>query len=385
MTIVYASLDGVTAGVGASQVVPYVTRLADEGVPIELHSFEPTAGRATLTSASGVEVPWVRHAFGGSGARGGVGRVARLARALPRGLAVHARSDLAAAAAVLGGAAPIIWDIRSLWRDQRIALGALHRGSPSERAVRGVERLAASRAAGIVVLAEAALPVLYDRHPRLRRLPVAVVPTAVDLNRFRFQPVPDADRIELLLSGTVNSYYDVATMIGLVEALRWRRPVRFRVLAPPGSPYDAVLDDAADDRTSCEPHEVPGHARRASVGLSVCHVDAGPSLAAAMPTKIGEFLACGRPVVVNPGLGDMDEIIQSFGCGVVVDRRRPDGIDRAADELLDLLLDPMVPSRCREAAERHFSLDVAIERLLALYQTVGITGAVIQRDGPGAN
>ena len=40
------------------------------------------------------------------------------------------------------------------------------------------------------------------------------------------------------------------------------------------------------------------------VGLSVCRDDAGPSLQAAMPTKIGEFLASGRPVVVNPGPGD---------------------------------------------------------------------------------
>lgn len=372
MTIVYASLDSVTAGVGASQVQPYVTGLADEGVPIRLHSFEPTGGHGTLTSANGIEVPWVRHPFGELGARGGAGRLVRLARALPRGQPVHARSDLAAAAAVIGGAEPLIWDIRSLWRDQRIALGVLRRGSPPERVIRGIEHLAASRAAAIVVLAAAALPVLYERHPRLQTLPVAVVPTAADLDRFPFEEPRDAGRIELLLSGTVNTYYDVPTMIGIVDALRRRRPVRFSVLAPPGSPYDALLDATADERTSCRSHEVPEHVRRASAGLSVCHVDAGPSLKAAMPTKIAEFLASGRPVVVNPGLGDMDSIIRDFRCGVVVDRRRSDGVERAAEELLELLDDSNLGRRCRNAAEQHFSLDVAVGRLLGLYRELGI-------------
>lgn len=56
-----------------------------------------------------------------------------------------------------------------------------------------------------------------------------------------------------------------------------------------------------------------------SFGIYVCKLDAGPSLSAAMPTKIGEFMARVRPIVVNKGLDDMDVFIEEFDAGVILD------------------------------------------------------------------
>ena len=103
-----------------------------------------------------------------------------------------------------------------------------------------------------------------------------------------------------------------------------------------------------------------------SFGVSICKMDAGPSLAAAMPTKIGEFLACGRPVVVNKGLGDMDRFIEEFDAGITLNGDRHNLIN-GATKLVNLISDPETPNRCRALAEKYFNMDVGANKYLDLY------------------
>jgi glycosyltransferase involved in cell wall biosynthesis len=85
-----------------------------------------------------------------------------------------------------------------------------------------------------------------------------------------------------------------------------------------------------------------------------------------MPTKIAEFLAIGRPVVVNPGLGDCDEIINSYGVGVILGRG--DDLESKAIELIELCEEKNTPARCREAAQEYFNLDLGVNNYLEIYR-----------------
>lgn len=75
--------------------------------------------------------------------------------------------------------------------------------------------------------------------------------------------------------------------------------------------------------------------QNSSFYVSVRKLDAGPTLTALLPTKIGEFLACGRPIVVNRGTGDMDDFIKEFDSGVILDSD-PDNLKQSAVELIQL-------------------------------------------------
>jgi glycosyltransferase involved in cell wall biosynthesis len=88
------------------------------------------------------------------------------------------------------------------------------------------------------------------------------------------------------------------------------------------------------------------------------------------PTKVGEYWAAGLPVVVTPGIGDTEEIIRRERVGVVVSEFSGEAYDHALSELLNLLEDPYLPGRCRAAAEKHYSLETACERLQELYSAL---------------
>lgn len=53
---------------------------------------------------------------------------------------------------------------------------------------------------------------------------------------------------------------------------------------------------------------VPFELCRSKVGIAFYNTDY--SVAGCAPTKVGEYLACGLPVVVNAGIGDLDGIIK---------------------------------------------------------------------------
>lgn len=368
--VTYLATDSVAEGIGASQVLAYVERIARRGVHVKLHTFEkaePPAELRTRLSVHGVE--WRPHDFGRHGAAGGVSRVLSGAAALRGAELVHARSDMSAASALLARSSHWLWDVRSLWADQRIALGTLRAHGPEHRAFQRIEAAAARRSDAVVTLTEAVLPVLDKRHGGVSRK-ATVIPTCVDCDRFRLSELPGGRPWQVLLAGTLNTYYDVPLMARFMDVGRRRGLAELRLLAPAATTWDDLLSSVGALRTFALPAEMPDRIRECHVGLSVCRADAGVSLTASMPTKIAEFLATGRPVVVNRGLGDADALVERTATGIVLDDTTDAGLAVAWDKLDALLVDPDTPSRCHALAREHFDLDVAVDRLIELYERI---------------
>ncbi|MGH9276517.1 MAG: glycosyltransferase family protein [Acidimicrobiales bacterium] len=366
--LTYLSFDSLAEGVGVSQVLPYVERLGQRGLTVTIDSYEIGApSEAVAKRLADVGVTWRPHAFGRGGAAGGVARVARAARYITGARLVHARADLAAASALLGRCGPWVWDVRAFWREERINQGMLRPGSPEERVLRTVESRAARASAGIITLTQRAIDILDKRHGAGVAAKARVVTTCADLERFTPGRPPPPDPLRLLLAGTLNRLYDVPTTIRFLQRVRARRPAELTVLSPPGGPWDADLEAAGVAVGHVPPADMPAQVRSHHVGLSLRSFERPISSAAATPTKLGEYLACGLPVVVSPGLGDMDSFVRRYECGVVVEDPTDDGLDRAARELDRVLEDPATGTRCRSLAEEHFNLDRGVDQLIAAY------------------
>jgi hypothetical protein len=216
-------------------------------------------------------------------------------------------------------------------------------------------------------LTSAVVPVLEARNRRLPTLRT-VVSTAVDLSRF-LTSTQFPLRNSALFSGTYNNFYDLHLSAEFIQELRkrieldvhWARPFESRKMSI------SVGETKVIPATQIEMAMlIPNY----SFGVSVCKLNAGPSLAAAMPTKIGEFLACGRPVVVNKGLGDMDAFLEEFDAGVVLNGK-PRNLAESAEKLIFLINDPNTPNRCRALAEKYFSMDKGAKSYLEIYQQMG--------------
>ena len=362
--LAYITIDSLSEGVGSSQIIPLISRLSKSGLKINLISYEKTNPSSELVAYfQSIGIEWNFRNFGLNGLIGGVQRLNNLRHEIPKTKLIHARSDIPAVSAITSSQAPVLWDVRSLWADQKVMIQESVLNKTLYSIFRGLESIAASRSMGMSTLTSAVVPILEQRHKRLPLLRT-VVPTAVDLDYFKLNPTLPANA-QALFSGTYNEYYDLNLSALFMEEFRKHMAVETHWARP----KESNKSNIGVGESKVFPSSQTGMANlipNYSFGVSVCKMDAGPSLAAAMPTKIGEFLACGRPIVVNKGLGDMDQFIDEFDAGVVLDGSSSNLVE-SASRLANLLLDSDTPRRCRALAEKYFSMDVGASKYLDLY------------------
>jgi len=362
--LTYVTIDSLSEGVGSSQISPLLYHLSEAGLRIKLISFEKLNPSVQLKDFFvSIGVDWDFQSFGSHGLIGGLARLNNLRSGISKTRLIHARSDIPAVAAITADTAPVLWDVRSLWADQKIVIQKSLFNSAAYPLYRGLEGIAARKSLAMSTLTSAVVPILEQRHNRLPSLRT-VVPTTVNLDHFKLNTNMPT-RVQALFSGTFNEYYDLELSKLFMDELsqqisietHWARPVeshRAHIGVGESKVFPSSQIGMAD--------LIPNY----SFGVSVCKLGAGPSLTAAMPTKIGEFLASGRPMVVNKGLGDMDHFIEEFNAGVILDGSKSNLVE-SASKLAHLVMDPETPSRCRALAEKYFSMEKGAKKYLDLY------------------
>ncbi len=362
--LTYLSIDSVQEGVGSSQITPLILGLAKNGQRVCLITFEkvqPSEDLANKFMGAGVE--WTPHEFGKVGALAGVLRLNKLRKSVPNSNILHGRSDIPTVAALWSSIdAPVLWDVRSLWSDQRKLIGTSGWNSLSARGARSLENVSAKNASAMTTLTAAVVPILEKRHARLPGIR-EVIPTCVQTSKFTSSPMPKGEFV-CLLSGTFNNYYDINRTRQIIIGLR--KSIDLKVIwARAGESLDNSLSVGEDLIISATHSQMPKLVADSHFGMAICKEDNLDSLAAAVPTKIGEFLASGRPVIVSKGIGDMDFLLKSAKAGITIGHS--DSLSDLGEQISNLISDPGIEERCRALAVEHFDMEKAITAYSRIY------------------
>ncbi len=386
MQVVYVSPNGIGTALVRSQVLPYLRGLAERGFEFDLVTFEHPDDPPYL------EGTFARPRWHALRARPGGGLAAKVMD-LTRGAAdvlavsVHRRADLIHARSYLPAAIawavtrltrrPYVFDMRGFLGDEYVEGRHWDARDLRYRALRVGERLLLQAAGGIVVLTEAAAERLRSdpRYaPFAGRKPVTVTPCAVDLERFR-PATGRASPPTVVYSGSLGMSYALDAMLRLYAAARASVPgLRFLILNRKDHALIAAavarhgLADADIVVRATAFDEVPALLGTAHVGL--CLLDQVSSKEASSPIKVGEYLACGLPVIVNRGIGDVADEVRAFGAGLVLEAYADDDLQRGASALVVLLGDERARANARRLAEERYGIPAAVERYAALYARV---------------
>lgn len=203
-----------------------------------------------------------------------------------------------------------------------------------------------------------------------RQAVTEMVPCAVDVTMFRAlverEPVA---ALRVCYLGGLQPYQSVPIVTDAAASLAAVRPgLRFWVVTP--GDHDAVRAAFAErglDVTveALDRPTIGGRLTEADVGIVPRRDD--PTNAVACPTKIGEYLAAGVPVLISPSLGRWPEALREDGVGESLGAG-PDAIGAFLDDVAARRAD--YARRCRAAAERHWSWEHAIASVEALYERV---------------
>jgi glycosyltransferase involved in cell wall biosynthesis len=389
--VLYVVYWGALEPLGQSLVVPTATRLAELGAELTLVTFEkpddtsqPEAVEALRQTLRDGGVKWfpltyhkgpqlttkTRDILGG------------LARGL--GCRLRGKIDIVHARTFLGGLmgfvlAPVlgarfVFHSEGFYPDEQVDGGVWREGSFIHRIARRIEERLYRRADAILVLSNRARQAIAARVVG-RSIPTVVVPSAVDLNRFRLMPSSRDTHdptLRLVYAGAVGQRYlfdHAARFAAVAQRKTGRASLRVLTQSEPATVRQLLeRSGLGADRWSLAflPHaEMPTELIRHDAGLSF--LAQGLSEHAGSPTKIGEYWASGLPVVTTPNVSDTDDVVRRERVGVVLPDHTEQAYEAGVDRLSVLLEDPRTRERCRRAAERHYSLDAACRRQMDLY------------------
>ena len=391
MTVLYVSYDGMLEPLGQSQVLAYIKRLA-VGMRIHLISFEKAGDWANVAERkriardiAGAGIVWhpLRYhkrpsAFATAwdifcGTVLGLWLVLRY-----RLLIVHARSYVPSVMALalkrLTGV-KYLFDMRGFWADERVDGGLWPRGGRMYRLAKACERRFLLAADHVVSLTSAAVwEVQRFDYLKGRILPITVIPTCADLDRFAPMPqVRDGSGFVLGYVGTVGTWYLFdETVACFVQLLRLRPDARLLIVNRGEHDYirerltAAGISDAAVELTTATHSEVPSQMARMDAG--VFFIKQVISKQASAPTKLAEFLGCGVPCLGNAGVGDMADVLEGEKVGVALYAFDDVALANGLQALLQMVADPTTRARCVAAAQKHFSLDEGVTKYRKIYE-----------------
>ncbi len=232
--------------------------------------------------------------------------------------------------------APLALNVSDLWPESAIELGVLGEG-PAAGAAHALARRC-YRSARLIAAPTVGIVESLGARPQARGK-VVQVPPAVDLSRFAALP-PLAPRrsgapLRVLYAGTLGLAQGLGT---LVEAAALAGPAVVEVLLVGDGPAVAPLRREVAARGLAHvrllgpvaPERVPSLYGEAHAG--VVPLRDLPIFNGALPTKLFEVLAAGRPAVVA-ARGESAELVRSSGAGLAVAPEDPRALAEAFRQL----------------------------------------------------
>jgi len=300
--------------------------------------------------------------------------------------AIHARNHVPAAMALMVrriSRCRMIFDLRGLMAEEYVDAGTWRRGSLPYRITNWIQGAALRRADHVVMLTEAVRRQLFDGTEPEGRL--AVIPCCADLDgsadaaRDIGAELDLGGRPALVYVGKFGTWYMAREMVEFYVAAREVEPKLAFLVITQSDPdliereFAAAHVDPGDYRvTRSDPGEIGAYLRAAHLGISF--VRPTPSKISSSPTKIGEYLAAGLPVVSTAGIGDVDALLSAGDVGVLVRSTGSDAYAEAAKEAFGLASDAATRERCKSVARESLSLErVGVPRYDRVYRDLAAT------------
>lgn len=400
--VLYISYDGMTDPLGQSQVLPYLSGLS-EHFKFHLISFEKPERFAQdqktieeICLKNNIEwhpliytkrPPVLSTVYD-------IVKMFKLAKKLDRQLdfkIIHCRSYISAFAGLSFKQKrnkKFIFDMRGFWADERVDGGIWNLNNPVFKTIynyfKKKEKLFLEHADAVISLTEnGKKEMLTWNIPQLKSDKITVIPCCVNLDLFRNENIslPEKEQLKTKLGihssdfvlgyvGSVGTWYMLPEMLDFYKTLLKQKP-NARLLFVTGDSPDSILQKAAEKGIDtnkiiidkCLHKDVPLYV--SLFDLSVFFIKPAYSKKASSPTKQGELMAMGIPVVCNSGVGDTDVIVHKYHSGIVIDTLTEAGYENALN--LDTAFDR---TGIIQGAKEYFSLEQGVNRYLKIYTEI---------------
>lgn len=402
MKVLYLSYDGMTDPLGQSQVLPYLLGLSKLGHQIHLVSFEkpevfaiektiienvisksniiwhPQSYTKTPPIISTLKDLWVLH------------KICKKLHKTHKFDFIHCRSYLTTLIALKlkrKMALPFIFDMRGFWADERVEGGIWNNKNFIYKTIyryfkkREIDFM--NESAVIISLTNNAKNEIMS-WPALKSIKndkIIVIPCCADLKHFNILDQTEKQKNrkkiglleeDLVISyvGSLGTWYMADEMLQLFKKIK-EKYKNAKLLLITTTPIHEVQEYIYKNKLTKEDCIIQSGTRIQmpelinTSNLSIFFVKPTYAKKASSPTKMGEILACGVPIICNTNIGDVSEIVSSSQCGICIEDFSLKSYQLITENIPQLL--SKNPTSLRYTAQEHFPLEKGISRYHEAY------------------
>lgn len=277
---------------------------------------------------------------------------------------------------------PFILEIRDIWPESIIAVGAMKEGFLT-RCLERMEKWMYRSATHIVAVGDGYKHAILKRVPNLEN--ISVVTNGVDLKKFSPMPPDDdfrdrwklEDQFVCSYVGTIGMAHGLEVVLDAAEKLkqRGRQDICF-CLVGDGARRKALEEQTLQRELSSHivftgrlPKSEMGKVLASSQALLI-HLKACDLFTSVIPSKMFETMAMQRPIILGVD-GEARKIVTASGSGINMD---PGNSDQLVDAVCRLADDAeftaSLASQGRSFVSEHYTRDVLADRFLKIMRSV---------------
>ncbi len=412
--VLYLSYDGMTDPLGQSQVIPYLAGLSKEGFHFHLLSFEKKENydrdKDLITSLlKDHAITW--HPLSYTKNPPVLSTISDLSRMKKSGLElirkhdikiVHCRSYISALAGMYlkeKTGVKFLFDMRGFWADERVDGGLWNLKNPIYNFIykffKKQEKILLREADAVISLTENAKREINSWHLRNEsRSEISVIPCCADLHHFNPENVNETEKeklksqlnipdnaIVISYLGAIGTWYLLDEMLEFFKLFLDKHSTAIFLFIT-REPEEIILQrsnvlgipKSALRIYSANRSQVP-------VALSLCRasiffIKPAYSKKASSPTKQGEIMGMGLPVICNTGIGDTDFVVNKYSAGICINLNDKSSLKKAVDEFENLK--KISSDKIIKGAEDFYSLESGVKKYLGVYREMLIREEMIR-------
>ena len=403
--ILFISYDGMTDPLGQSQVIPYLQGLSKKGFQFFLLSCEKQEAfskneAAVKTILAGYNIEWITIPYTKTPpVLSTIKDIINLKKEAKR---IHQRYHIdmvhtrAGIPSLVGlwmkrtMGVKFLHDVREFYADSRVDGRIWNINNPLFKIIyryfkkKEEEQVAVSD--GMVCLTYAAEKIIRNLPEYKKTVPLKVIPCSADLDLFDPSIINVSQKQQLQKDlgiaendfvvsylGSIGGWYMTNEMLRFCKLLSHQKPeTKFLFISP--HLHDVIAAEANKYGLPADKLIVK-HGKRNEVpallslsSYSLFFIKPCFSKLSSSPTKHGEIMAMGIPVITNSGVGDVKVIVDKYEAGYVV--------DNFTDEAFNIVISKMLAPNSfdsdyiRNGATEFYSLKKAVELYEEIYNEI---------------
>ena len=268
----------------------------------------------------------------------------------------------------------LIFDMRGFLPLEKIERENWKQNEIKLKLLKNLEKYLIKRSSKIVTLTNESKKII-NRKFKINNNKIEVIPTCVNVNRFKISNNKKiSDRINLCFLGSVNQAYDFDRIVEFSSNLiKFNKKYFINFYINDKKDYikkKLSKNKIDENRFNIEFIKAEIISQKLnSIDIGFFFLKKNNSIKAAFPTKIGEFLSKGIPIICNNFNEDINNIMSKNDLGIMVIGKKID-YKKISKQIDKFAFNYIIKKNCRNFAKNNLSISFGASKYLKIYKNI---------------